>query len=105
MVDNQFKKEGWNRIFNKPSNPANILHSVWQTVTYNQFIELILLFQKSVENFTKANNNTFNTNLDDNAQTVFIIQLLYTIPFNNDSTFQGQAHKVSNNLFFTTWHE
>src|SRR3989337_306418 len=30
-----FKKDGWNRILNKPSKLANIFRSVWQTIAYN----------------------------------------------------------------------
>src|ERR1044071_8472170 len=74
-------------------------------VAYNQFMELILLSQCSVENFTKVNNNTIDTNLDDDARTVVIIQPSHTTPFNNDSTFQGQTCKIFNNLLFATWHE
>src|ERR1043165_6831346 len=100
-----FKKDGWIRILNKPSKPANIPRSIWQTVAYNQFMELTLLSQNSVQNFTKANNNTFDTNLDDDTRTVVILQPSQTIPFNNDSSFQGQARRLSNNLYFSTWHE
>lgn len=100
-----FKKEGWNRILNKPSKPANIPRSVWQTIAYNQFMELTLLSQNSVENFTKANNTTLDTNLDDDTRTVVVIQPSQASSFNNDSILQGQTRKLSSNLYFSTWHE
>jgi len=100
-----FKKEGWNRILNKPSKPANVSRSIWQTVAYNHFMELTLLSQSSVENFIKANNNTLKASLDDDARTVVIIHPLQEIPFNNESAINGQSWKYTNNLYFPTLHE
>ena len=68
-------------------------------------MKLTLLSQNSVESYTKANNNTLDTNLDDDAKTLVIIQPSHTISVNNDFTFQGQACKSSSNLYFSTWHE
>jgi hypothetical protein len=101
-----FKKDGWNRILNKPSKPANIPRSIWQTIAYNQFMEFTLLSQNSIEGFTKPNNNTtLDTNLDDDARTVVIIQSSQALPVNNDFSFQGTARKPLNNLYFSSWHE
>src|ERR1043165_8406696 len=100
-----FKKEGWNRILNKPSKPANIPRSVWQTIAYNQFMDLMLLSQISIENYNKANNNTFDTNLDDDTRTVVIVQSSQTTAINTDLAFHGQTRKSSSNLYFYTWHE
>ena len=98
-----FKKDGWNRILNKPSKPANIPRSIWQTIAYNQFMELTLLSQNSVENFTKAhnNNNSLETNFDDDTRTLVIIQPLQATSVNNDPSY-GQARKAANNLYLST---
>jgi hypothetical protein len=48
-----FKKEGWKRILNKPNKPANISRSIWQTIAFNQFMELTLLSQQSIATFSK----------------------------------------------------
>src|ERR1044071_3880415 len=68
-------------------------------------MKLTLLSQNSVENFTKTNNSSLDTNFDDDTKTLVIIQPSQTFSFNNDLTFQGQTCKLSNNLYFSTWHE
>ena len=100
-----FKKEGWNRILNKPSKPANVPRSIWQTIAYNHFMKLTLLSQSSVENFTKANNNTLEANIDDDARTVVIINPSQTMPFNYEANVLGQTRRHTNSLYFPTWHE
>src|SRR3990170_2884553 len=66
-------------------------------------MEITLLSQNSVQNFTKIHNNSLDTNFDDDTRTLVIIQP-QTISANNDS-FQGQTRKPSNNIYFSTWHE
>src|SRR5688572_25813993 len=77
-----FRKDGWNRILNNPSIPANIPKTIWQTVALNQFMDLILLSQHFLDTF-KSNSPLVGT-YDDESSTIVVLHALPILTLNNN---------------------